>query len=127
MASGGAQVQAWIKAFQKLPQEVRAEKMADVVLEDVKRTAAAGTSPTGVAWPEKKDGGRALANAADHLSTVVSGSTVHLVLTGPDAIHNYGTGKDPKRQVLPTILPQTMAEKLTARVFKLFRGALGIR
>lgn len=123
MSSGEAQVQAWIKQLKDLPNEVRAERFAEIALEDVKRTAEAGTSPTGIPWAQRKEGGRALENAASKISTVVTGRTVHLVLTGPDAIHNYGTKKDPKRQVLPTILPQTMAEKLKAAALKFIKRA----
>lgn len=127
MSSGEAQVDAWIASLRGLPRELRAQRFAEIALEDVKRTAAAGTSPTGVAWKPRKDGSRALENAASHLSAVVSGQRIHLVLKGPDAIHNYGTTKDPKRQVLPTTLPATMAGKLVRAAFKFIRRGLRLR
>jgi hypothetical protein len=74
---------------------------APYVLEAARETAAAGTTPSGEAWAPKKDGGRALVNAADALSVEAVGSVVVLTLTGPEVIHNRGTTKYPKRQILP--------------------------
>lgn len=89
-----------VRRLGKLPAEA-AKLAAPLVLEEAKKTAAAGTTPDGQPWAPKKDGGRALVHAADALSVETLGSVVVLTLTGPEAIHNRGTNKYPKRQILP--------------------------
>jgi UDP-N-acetylmuramyl pentapeptide synthase len=62
------------------------------VLDEAKRTAAAGTTADGKAWQaRRKDGGRPLANAAAAISAAVSGLSVAvivLVLRGVEVIHH---------------------------------------
>lgn len=126
MSSGSATVDRWIADIERLPQELKPEAFAQIAETEVKRTAAVGTTPDGVPWPERKDGGRALANAADKITSVVSGQSVSLVLTGPDAIHNDGTSKDPVRRVLPTKITPTMSEKLKAGFAAICRRVTGV-
>lgn len=79
-----------------------AEEAAPLLEAAVKATAAAGTTPDGKAWaPKKKDGGRALVNAAAHVSAEANGETCTVTLEGVEVIHNYGAGKLPRRQILP--------------------------
>lgn len=90
-----------VRRLGKLPAEA-AKLAAPLVLEEAKRTAAAGTTPDGEAWaPLKKGGGRALENAADALSVSTVGTVVVLTLTGPEVVHNYGNKRVPQRRILP--------------------------
>lgn len=76
-----------------------------------KRTAAAGTDPYGKSWPARKEGGRALANAAAAISVVVSGLRVLLRLAKPEAYHQ--TSKSHPRKILPDgALPLGLAKAL---------------
>lgn len=126
MSSGGAVVDEWIAKLRALPKEVRAEQFVGIVDEDLRRTASAGTTPDGTPWPERKEGGRALAGAADALTVTAAGNRVLAVVSGPEAIHNYGNKKDPKRQILPTLIPPTLAGKLKREAIKRLRRALGL-
>jgi hypothetical protein len=76
----------------------RAAPLVDV---EVKKTASAGTTPTGQAWKPRKDGGRPLVNAASHITTQAHGNLVSVTLTGPDVFHHLGLGNAPRRQVIP--------------------------
>lgn len=103
--NGDAGLDAMIAKLRKiegLPGDA-AREIAPLLLEAVKKTANAGTTPDGRPWaPRKKDGARALVNAADHLSFRVLGKAIaQLVLTGPDVIHNRGTTTIPQRRILP--------------------------
>jgi hypothetical protein len=89
-----------VRALGKLP-ETAAKVAAPLVLEAAKETAAAGTDPDGTAWAPRKDGGRALVNAAEALSVETVGTVVVLRLTGPEVIHNYGNTRVPRRRILP--------------------------
>ncbi len=61
-----------------------------------RETAAAGTTPEGAAWaPRKKDGQRALVNAADAVTARAEGSSVVLVLSGVNVYHQK------TRRILP--------------------------
>lgn len=105
-----------------------AKEAAPLVEAANKKTAAAGTSPDGVPWPAKKDGTRALEHAADHVASKAVGKTIVTTLTGPDAIHNFGTGKDPKRQVIPdggNGVPKVIAEAVTEGATIAFNKIMG--
>lgn len=87
-------------------------RMADVAREAapelervIKTTAAAGTDPNGNPWPSKRDGGRALPNAANAISASANDNVVIVKLTGPYVYHHTSTGKDARR-----ILPDSGAE-----------------
>lgn len=90
---------AELRELRKLP-EAAAREAAPLIEAEAKRTAAAGTTPDGEPWAAKKDGGRALANAADHVSAKANGTLVIVELEGPDYFHNFGLGHNPKRQVI---------------------------
>jgi len=82
------------------PEDV-AREAAPLVERAIKATAAAGTTPDGKPWPPKRDGGRALANAAEHIVGSADGATINVTLSGPDVWHHFGGGRNPKRQILP--------------------------
>lgn len=119
---------AKVKKLGLFPETV-ARRVAPLILAEAKRTAAAGTSPDGKPWePRKADGGRALANAADHLSVRVEGSRVTLVLRGPDVLHNAGTARAVRRQILPDSgagIPKNMLRALERAGVELFQEIVG--
>lgn len=93
--------------------ERAAKEAAPLVEEAVRKTAAAGKDPYGNTWPQKKDGGRPLANAADHVHARAIGSSVEISLDGPEAWHNVGAGGRPVRQVIPDVeIPDPVADAI---------------
>ena len=99
-----------------------AKKAAPLVDAAIKKTAAAGTTPTGETWKPKKDGGRPLVNAASHISTEAHGALVASTLTGPDVWHNGGFGKNPHRQIMPTsgTIPEHIAKAIEQAAKEVF-------
>ena len=125
MSSGEAVVQGWIRALRRLPAgSDLASELAPVVDAQIQASARAGTTPEGAAWKPRVDGARALKDAASATRTTAVGRSIVITVSGPAAIHNYGTKKDPQRRILPTLLPSSWAGKLAARVFKVFRARL---
>lgn len=91
-----------LRAVDRVGVEI-AETALPEVLDEARRTAAAGTTPDGAAWPTKKDGGRALPNAAGAITATVSGlstAVLVLVLRGGSIFHHLAKGKGYRRQVL---------------------------
>ena len=116
-------------ALEGFAAEVAAEA-APLVEEAARRTARAGTDPEGRPWaPRKKDGGRALANAADHVTAVAVGPRVDIVLTGPEAIHQRGAGKTlPARRVIPdgsAGVPAAITEACATAARTVFQRRMG--
>lgn len=66
----------------------------------IKATAAAGTDPGGGTWPTRKDGSRALPNAAESVATEAAGGVIITRLTGGEVYHHRSKGKRPRR-ILP--------------------------
>lgn len=90
-----------------------APAVAKAVEAELRATAAAGTTPDGAAWAPKKDGGRALANAAAAISVRAVGTVILARLRFPESIHHKGTKRLPKRQILPEgELPANVAEAI---------------
>lgn len=68
-------------------------KAAEKPIADVSRaSAAAGESPSGEAWPDKKDGGKALPGAPGAIESSTTGSRVELKIGKPYVFHNHGAG-----------------------------------
>ncbi len=78
-----------------------ARQAAPLIEVALRATASAGTTPDGVAWPAKKDGGRPLVNAAKAITAAPLGGTVVVTLQGVEVIHHYGTSRAPKRTIIP--------------------------
>jgi hypothetical protein len=119
---------ARVRSYGRGMGEKVARAAAPLIEAAAKKTAAAGTTPDGVAWKPKKDGGRPLEHAAEHLSAKAVGASVVLTLSGKaEVVHNFGNEKDPKRQILPSgggPLPkgiEAAARKAAISVFQ--RGA----
>jgi hypothetical protein len=83
--------------------EEQARRAAPGISAALKRTAAAGTSPSGESWPSTKEGGKALAGAAAAIVVEQRGRRVTARIGPPYVFHNYGAGgssqtKDAKRR-----------------------------
>lgn len=112
-----------------------AEDAQPAVLEEAKRTAAAGTTADGNAWAPTRKGERALKNAAAAISIAVSGASravLTLILRGPEVYHQNakGTGKYglPKRAVLfdpANGVPAKMRDAIAASARKVIARAMG--
>ena len=90
---------AAVRRLETLPEDA-ARLAAPLVEEALRATAAAGTDPDGHTWQPKKDGGRPLVHAAEHITVKAVGTLVRATLTGPDVYHHFGAGV-PRRQILP--------------------------
>ncbi len=110
-----------------LPEEA-ARLGAPLVEAAMKKTAAAGTTPDGTPWVQKKDGTRPLVNAAAALTTTSHGTVITTKLAGVSVLHNWGTHKDPKRQIIPDradAIPATFAAAVKAGADAAFDKAMG--
>lgn len=83
--------------------ERAAQEAAPLVEAAARKTAAAGKDPYGSTWQPKKDGGRPLEHAAEHIHARAIASSVEISIEGPDAWHNIGAGGRPVRQVIPDV------------------------
>lgn len=127
--SGDAELAAFAQRLRRLGKLApEAAKAAAPLVEAVaKETAAAGTTPQGEAWPAKRDGGRALPNAASAITAHANGLTVIVKLVGAYFFHHYSKGKD-RRRVLPDsgggIPPKVVAalREATKRTFERLIG-----
>lgn len=101
--------------------ERAAQEAAPLVEKALRKNLAAGKDPYGNTWPQKKDGGRPLANAADHLHARAIDSYIEVSVEGPDAWHNEGAGGRPVRQVVPDVeIPDAVSDAIeqgAARAF----------
>lgn len=120
-----------VRALGKLPEEVA--KAARPRIEEVSQaTAAAGTTPDGKAWePRKKDGRRALANAAAAVTVRAIGPVIRLALQGTST----GSAKvqaiqNTRRPILPATgeaIPARLLEVLKATAAEVFTSLTGGR
>lgn len=120
---------ARVRGLEELPAQA-AKLGAPLVEAAIKATAVAGTTPDGAPWPAKKDGGRPLVNAAAAIASKAVGSTIVTTLTGPEVIHNFGTERLPKRQILPdggAGIPPKVAASVEHATTKAFDAIMGGR
>jgi hypothetical protein len=73
---------------------------------------AAGVGPDGQAWPPKKDGGKALQNAAQALAARAVGTVALLELRAPEVFHHFGAGGKPRRPILPGNIPRKLGDAI---------------
>lgn len=113
---------AQVRAFGDFASEV-AKEAAPLVEEAIKKTAAAGTDINGRPWKPKADGGRPLVHAADAVTVKANGPTVIATLSGVEVFHHEGTGRLPRRPILPDAgagMPEAITracEEAASRVF----------
>jgi hypothetical protein len=101
---------------------------APLVQEAAKATAAAGTTPTGEAWaPRKKDGGRAMANAAGAVRAYALGAIITIALSGVEVYHHLS--KSHPRKVIPDAggdtIPTTIADAIERGAVRAWSRAMG--
>ncbi len=104
MADGLSSLDSMIakcRALGTLPDDI-ARVAAPLVEAEGKRTASAGTTPMGEPWRARKDGERALENAATAVSASAAGSTVTVKLgstsTGSAKVQAI---QNASRQIIP--------------------------
>ena len=109
--------------------ERTAEIAAPLLEARLKASAAAGTSPDGQPWAARKDGGRAMANAAKAISVKAIGDVVRVTLDGPEVFWHYGARGAPRRPVIPdgggpmSRLVQTVLDEASAKAFAELAGS----
>lgn len=139
MAGGEAALLEMIDALRSIDTDMPAGTVAEsvpLVLAEAQRTARAGTTPDGVAWPAKKGGGQALVHAADAVRARALGSVIEVSLAGTSsgdtqaqAVQNYGTGRIPARQIIPAggdgRIPAGYAAAIAEGARRAFRKIVG--
>lgn len=80
--------------------EATATEAAPLVQNALRATAGAGKSPTGVPWKDRKEGGRAFANAAEKITVKALSNVVKISLTGPEVFGQFGAS-GPRRPMIP--------------------------
>lgn len=121
--SGLDEVRAFGRAVGNLDAltERAAVESAPLVEEAVRSTAAAGKDPYGNTWPQKKDGGRPMVNAAHHVHARAVASYVEISVDGGEAWHNEGAGGRPVRQVIPDVeIPASVIDALETGAARAF-------
>ena len=102
MADGFEAQIAALRKLAKLPEDVAAA-IRDQLEIELKRTANAGQSPEGTAWPKNEDGSKSLAKAANELVVTVVGTTVLARVSCPYNLHHLGVARGRRvREILPT-------------------------
>ena len=89
-----------LRALAEMPGEAT-KAAAPLVLAAAQASASSGHSPDGTPLKPTKMGGQPLKNSAAAFSATASGTVVVLKLEGVEVLHNYGTQREPKRQILP--------------------------
>jgi hypothetical protein len=92
---------AKLRAFGKTALEDVAKEAAPLVEAALKETAAAGTTPNGEQWKPRKDGSRAMPDAADSISATAQGKRVVVKTSRGHAINN-NLREGRRRQVIPS-------------------------
>lgn len=92
--SGYAALEAFIAGVEQLQElNERVARAAEKPVADVVRAnIIAGRSPSGEAWPEREEGGRALRGAAEALESTSAGTKIVLRIGPPYVFHNWGAG-----------------------------------
>lgn len=105
-----------------------APHVARAVEAEIRRTTAAHSTPYGVKWALKQDGGLALERAMASVGVGAIGATVYVRLIGPTARHHKGTAKGGlRRQVIPdrTVIPPLMASVIRRALDEVWAERMG--
>lgn len=102
-----------------------AELAAPKMQEAARASADAGVDPNGRPWAPKKNGARALAHAAEHVTAEAHGNRVDLIVDGPEFWHQTAKegGTLPQRKIIPSVgdpLPPSLkaaADEAVAQAF----------
>lgn len=128
--AGDEELAAIIAGLRKIGggfEELAAKEAAPLVEQAVRATAAAGTDPYGTPWPPKKDGTRALPEAAGAVTATAKGPVVQIATKGGYAIQGRLKG-DARRQVIPSgdrPLPKQITDALKEGARRAWRKAMG--
>jgi hypothetical protein len=93
---------------------------------EAKRTAAAGTDPYGEPWHARKDGQRAIPEAASAVTCVARGNIIQIRVVRGAAIQNFLSEKN-RRQVIPRSdrpLPEGIVGALNRGLREFFAEAM---
>lgn len=92
--SGRTSIDAFIAGVESLrTMNEQVAKVAEPGVADVARESArAAQSPSGESWPDRKEGGKALAGAAAAIESSARGSQIKLTIGKPYVFHNHGAG-----------------------------------
>jgi hypothetical protein len=117
---------ASLRALERLPED--AAKAAAPLLEEALRTsAAAEQAPDGTPWTARKRGsGPVYAHAPSRIKATAIQSLVRVTLSGPEVFGHFGTGRLPRRPMLPDpgTLPANLAKVLEDAASKAFAKAV---
>ncbi len=91
---------ARLRAFGATALDAVAKEAAPLVQRAAQATAAAGTDPYGAPWRPRKDGSRAIPEAASAVDAVARGPVVVVRVRRGAAIQNY-LSEERRRQVIP--------------------------
>lgn len=125
MSQGTAALDAMIRSLRGIrgiANEIAAEA-APLVQGVVRASAAAGRDLNGKPWPPKRDGTRALPDAASAVTAQALGSAVVVTLTGAYVYHDSAEGPD-RRRILPDTgagLPAPISDALTEAATRVFQ------
>jgi hypothetical protein len=118
---------ARLRACGTVPEEAAAAA-AEVTHAELTRQIAAAETPAGSSWPERKDGGKALATAGKALVVRSAGTAVYARLFGHVARHHKGTAKGGvRRQILPHEITPRLRTAIGERLRALLAARLGGR
>ncbi len=123
---GLEQMIAELNAFESFDART-AQIAAPKLQEAVRSQARAGLDPNGKPWPLKKDGSRALVNAAAHVRAIAVGPRVDLIVDGPEYFHQTvkPDGTLPQRKIIPSVgdaLPPALQAALDEASSEALRG-----
>lgn len=128
MSAAATALVRWAEAIRQLPRlaEFAAADIADAIEDDVKGTAAAGTTPDGIAWAPTHEGQAPLQNAAAQIdvSTITGGgrTTISARVRGHYALHDMGRANGAeRRQILPDAMTPALADRVRAVLERKFR------
>lgn len=108
-------------------QEAAAREAAPLVSAEARRTAAAGTDPYGIPWRPKKDGTRAIPDAAAAVDAKARGPVVVITARRGAAIQN-ALSESVGRRIIPDAtqgIPAGIAAALQEGARRAFRKAMG--
>lgn len=123
-SQGLSSIDDMIARLRGLPKAIEAEapRIAAAAKAEIDASIAAGHGAGGEMWPLKKDGSRALVNAAKAVTSKAVGTVLLFILEGPEVWHQFGTRHTPKRPILPeTGLPVNMGAAIKRKVVEVFK------
>jgi hypothetical protein len=128
MSEGTAALDAMIASLRRLPDLATraAAEAAPLVQAAVRQQAAAGKDPYGKTWAPKRDGGRALADAASSVTASAKGAVVQIRVDGGESFWTKMSGST-RRQILPDAdkLPPAITDAIQEGARRAFAKAMG--